>query len=101
MNQPFDTFNFNTTRWQPENALCFAAASQLAYEDAAAIDAGVKAWGFTRSDYLESPPEVEWDTQLYVASNPDMVIVAFRGTQPGELKDRVYDGDIIMAKSAL
>jgi triacylglycerol lipase len=99
MNAPFDQFNFRTTRWQAGNALGLAAAAKLAYETPQAIDAGVKAWGFNRSTYLATPAGVEWDTQLYVASNAEMVLVSFRGTQPDQLKDWITDCDCILAKS--
>ena len=94
-------FNPNTTRWQAQNALALAMASQLAYENAAAIDATIKTWGFTRSDFIASPPGVEWDSQVFVASNADAVIVAFRGTQPDDLKDWITDADIVMAHSVV
>ena len=90
-------FNPNTTRWQAQNALALAMASQLAYENAADIDATSKTWGFTRSDFIASPHGVEWDTQVFVASNADAVLVAFRGTQPEYLKDWITDADIILA----
>ncbi len=94
---PTFQLNPNTTRWQASNALSLAMASQLAYRDPATIEATLRTWGFTRSDFVASPPGVEWDTQLFIASNPDIVLVAFRGTQPDTLKDWITDGDIIMA----
>ncbi len=87
----------NTTRWEAKNALSLAMSSQLAYEDAATIDATSKTWGFTRSDFIASPPEVEWDTQVFVASNADAVLIAFRGTQPDHIQDWITDADAVMA----
>src|SRR2546426_792745 len=94
-------FNPNTTRWQAPNALGLAMAAQLAYENATTIDAISETWGFTRSDFIASPPGVEWDTQLYVASNADTVLVAFRGTQPDDLKDWITDADVILANTEM
>ncbi|MBI1841744.1 MAG: lipase family protein [Verrucomicrobia bacterium] len=89
--------NPNTTRWRAENALSLAMAAQLAYQDAGAIDATLKTWGFDRSSFIESPPEAEWDTQAFVASNAEAVVVAFRGTQPDKLTDWITDADVVLA----
>ena len=90
-------FNPNTTRWQPQNALSLAMASKLAYENNSTIEATAATWGFTKSDFIESPQGVEWDTQVFVASNADAVLVAFRGTQPEKLNDWITDADIVLA----
>jgi len=92
--------NPNTTRWQAQNALGLAMASQLAYENAATIDATVKKWGFKQSTFIATPDDSELDTpdtQLFVASNDEMVLVAFRGTESGALKDWITDADVITA----
>ncbi|MHB8522848.1 MAG: lipase family protein [Limisphaerales bacterium] len=92
-------FNPNSTLWQAPNALGLAMASQLAYEDAATIDATVQTWGFMRSDVINSAPDDDRDTQVFVASNPDAVLVAFRGTQPEKIEDWITDADIILAQT--
>jgi triacylglycerol lipase len=94
--------NPNTTRWQAQNALGLAMASQLAYENAATIDATVKKWGFKQSTFIATPDDSELDTpdtQLFLASNDEMVLVAFRGT--GNLNDWITDADVKMAKTEL
>src|SRR5437867_11452446 len=94
-------FNPNTTRWQARNALALAKASQLAYEKAASIDAITKTWGLTRSHFITTRPGNRWDTQCFVASNSNMVLVAFRGTEPDHVKDWITDADVIMAQTEL
>src|SRR6266699_112643 len=91
-------FNAATTRWQAANALGSAMASKLAYQDAGAIDATVKAWGFDRSTFFQSQAT---DTYGFVASKVDMVLVAFRGTDPEDLKNWITDADAIMADTEL
>ena len=98
---PNFSFDPNTTRWQAINALGSAMASQLAYEDAATIDATVKQWGFKQSTFITTPPGSERDTQAFVASDDEMVLVAFRGTEPNQLEDWITDADFKMAKTEL
>src|SRR5262245_23866176 len=98
---PNFTFDPNTTRWQASNALGLAMASQLAYEDADTIDATARSWGFQQSTFITTPPESDRDTQAFVASNDEMVLVAFRGTQPDTLEDWITDADFKMAKTEL
>jgi triacylglycerol lipase len=72
-------------------------AADLAYRNEAEIKTTAAHWGFTRSNFIESPSGGEWDTQAFVASNADAVLVAFRGTEPKELKDWITDADVIFA----
>ncbi|HAM72840.1 MAG TPA: lipase [Verrucomicrobiales bacterium] len=94
--KPFD-FNPNTTRWEAKNAVALALASKLAYRGPAAVDSMVRQWGFERSTFLASPKGARWDTQAFVASRADMVLVAFRGTEPDDLKDWITDADCVQA----
>ena len=99
MNAPFDTFNPNTTRWSGANALALAHAARLAYEPAAKIKVQVTDWGFPagRFKFIESENDNSLlDTQAFVAGNDEMILVAFRGTQPTELKDWLTDLEAIL-----
>jgi triacylglycerol lipase len=94
-------FKADTTRWQSANALGLAMASQLAYKGPKAVDTEARRWGFTRSTFLASPPRSRWDTQCFVASSQEQVLVAFRGTQPGDLKDWITDAHCVLATTEL
>jgi triacylglycerol lipase len=79
----FQYFNPYTTKYEPENALALAKASQLAYEynKGNRIEQTVWEWGLT--DYFQL-----WDvdgTQSYVAANKDIILAVFAGTN--EMKD--------------
>jgi len=90
---PFARFNPNTTRWDPNNALALAYASQLAYSDAATISAQLQAWGFdpARFTFLNKS-----DTQGFVTATDEMVLVSFRGTQSNDIWDWMTDARIAL-----
>ena len=67
------------------NALALARAAKLAYEDESRIKATTEEWGLTRCQFLS-----EEETQLFVAADEDLVIVAFRGTEE-KIQDFVTD----------
>jgi triacylglycerol lipase len=90
---PFAQFNPNTTRWDPNNALALASASQLAYSDAATVPAQLQAWGFdpARFTFLNKN-----DTQGFVTATDEMVLVSFRGTQSNDIWDWMTDARIVL-----
>ena len=47
---------------------------------------------------MTSPPALE-DTQAFVAIRNDMVLVAFRGTEPDNIKDWLTDGNVRLVPS--
>lgn len=88
----------NTTRWNAKNALASALASKLAYENPQTVAQTARQWGFERTDFIDAAHS---DTQLFVTSNASTVLVAFRGTQPDDLKDWITDADVVMAHTDL
>ncbi len=89
---PNFTFDPNQTKWSSNNALACAMASQLAYSDSAAIATTAKNWGFAQSVFFDHR-----ETQGFITSNSDMILIAFRGTEPKKLLDWMTDAEIAMA----
>lgn len=83
--------NFNfvpfSTRYESQNALLLAKAAQLAYaQDEAFIKRRLVEWGLGESYIFDRS-----DTQGFVATNEQVIIVAFRGTEPRQLRDWMTD----------
>lgn len=73
------------------NAQAMAKASQLAYKKKADILKTLVNWGFPEAEFFSN---AKTGTQGFVAGNDDMILVAFRGTEAGELKDWKSDAQI-------
>ncbi len=87
----FDSFNPATAKYDPHNAYCLGRAASLAYEDEASVRKATAAWGFSQFRFFDRR-----ETQAFMIANADAVIVAFRGTQPAELKDWMTDSEITL-----
>ncbi len=74
---PFDA---EAGGFHANNALMCAAASNLAYEDAAVVQPVVAGWGFPEFRWIQGTKH-DIDTQGYVCAAPQAVLVAFRGTE--------------------
>ncbi len=92
----FQSFHSDTTFYHPENAYCLGLAAQLAYEPAKKIEASCGEWGLDRTRFIESPKASKRDTQLFVAANDRVVVVAFRGTEPKKLQDWLADANTVL-----
>jgi len=90
---PFATFNPNTTRWNANNALALAYASQLAYADSPPVSQTLNDWGFDASKFVFLDSD---DTQGFVTANDQMILVSFRGTQANDIWDWMTDADIVL-----
>ncbi len=86
---PNFVFDAKQTTWSGNNSLSCAMAAELAYRDAATIKAQCAAWGLPTCTFLNLV-----DSQGFVASNGDLVLLAFRGTEPENLRDWMTDADI-------
>lgn len=78
--------------WSRDNALSLANCSLLAYSDEDEIIKQLKERQFDRVIPCNSDHH-STDTQAYVAARPDAMIVAFRGTEPTNLRDFAADFD--------
>jgi predicted lipase len=88
------TLNPQTTGYDARQAYCMAKAAQLAYQDRAEIEATAAEWGFDRVRHHYStfkPPFALSDTQAYTMASDTMIVTAFRGTEPVQLRDWLSD----------
>ncbi|MFE7114756.1 lipase family protein [Streptomyces sp. NPDC057654] len=75
-------------------AYWLAKASDLAYKDETAIEAEARSWGFDEVRHHTTrftPPFPLEDTQAYTIASDDMIITAFRGTEPKQIRDWLSD----------
>ncbi|MBI1881189.1 MAG: lipase family protein [Chloroflexi bacterium] len=83
------TFKFDpfSTRYEPQKALLFAQAANLAYEkDANKVTTQLTRWGFSEAYIFDKK-----DTQGFITTDENMIVVSFRGTQPDALIDWFTD----------
>lgn len=93
MNPPFDRFEPSATQWRTANALALAHASKLAHEaDRNKILRQLQGWGFPE-DHCRVFSENT--AQVLAAANGEIMVVAFRGTEPDKLADWLVDAEII------
>ncbi|MFE7299529.1 lipase family protein [Streptomyces sp. NPDC057579] len=75
-------------------AYWLAQASDLAYKDEATIESEARSWGFDEVRHHQTrftPPFPLEDTQAYTAASDHMIITAFRGTEPAQIRDWLSD----------
>ena len=71
-----NTFSPGATGHSHANAYWLGAAAELAYSNASAFKAAVADWGVTCGHVSVA------DTQAHLAATKELMIVAFRGTEP-------------------
>ncbi|MFE5737760.1 lipase family protein [Streptomyces celluloflavus] len=87
-----------TDGYSLERAYWLARAADLAYKDEAAIDRQAGEWGFGEVRHHKTsftPPFPLEDTQAYTMAGDDMIVTAFRGTEPAQIKDWLSDVDTL------
>lgn len=84
-------FHPKKTTFDLVNACALAEASALAYAKKAEILKKLESWGFPRAEFFS---HAKSGTQGFVAGNDELILVAFRGTESGELKDWKTDAKI-------
>ncbi|MEV4357411.1 lipase family protein [Nonomuraea sp. NPDC049625] len=97
------SFDHRATGYSLVQARCLAYAAELAYKDEERVRATANDWGFDRVTSFRvphTPPFPLVDTQAYIAANGRMMVVAFRGTQPEELRDWLSDAGTLLTPYA-
>ena len=82
-------FRPNKTSFDLVNAVATARASELAYKPKADVLRALEGWGFPNAKFFSRK-----GTQGFVAGNDELILVAFRGTEPKKLKDWMTDAKI-------
>jgi triacylglycerol lipase len=86
-------FDLRATTVSLKNACILGQAAAVSYEDASTCEAWARRQGFDEDfDFFSSTGVTPHsDTQGFVAQNADMILVAFRGTQPNQRVDWLSD----------
>jgi hypothetical protein len=83
-----------STDYSLERAYWLALASDLAHKDEATIEAQARKWGFDTVRHHETrftSPFPLQDTQAHTMAGDDMIVTAFRGTEPRQIKNWLSD----------
>ncbi|WP_040876160.1 lipase family protein [Embleya scabrispora] len=78
------------------HAYRLAHAARAAYKTPGQAEQLSRDWGFDRFRHLSSPHTMPFpidDTQAYIAASDRMVLVAFRGTEPAQIRDWLSDAN--------
>ncbi|WP_327064288.1 lipase family protein [Kitasatospora sp. NBC_01302] len=90
------TIDHGAKGYSVPHAYWLARACDLAYKDRATIEEQAASWGFGQVRHHETrftPPFPLQDTQAYTMAGDRMIITAFRGTQPAEIRDWLSDAE--------
>lgn len=74
--EQFSVESLAATQFTWRTALSLAMASNLAYSPRGIVESTATAWGLSGCRFIEAA-----DTQCFVASTPEVALVAFRGTE--------------------
>ncbi|MFJ8673159.1 lipase family protein [Streptomyces sp. NPDC093589] len=91
---PVTALDHHATGYSLGHAYWLARASELAYQNEDAVQRQAREWGFDRVRHHRTtfqPPFPLQDTQAYTMAGDSMIITAFRGTQPVEIRDWLSD----------
>ena len=90
-------FEAAQTKYSLTNALFMAEASELAYGDQSDILRTAKdEWGFSKVQFLESK-----NTEVFVATDSQVILCAFRGTESDQVEDWITDARIKLTPGPL
>ncbi|MFJ3594629.1 lipase family protein [Streptomyces sp. NPDC090082] len=88
------SLDHQTKGYSLSHAYWMAQASALAYKDDPAIDQQAQAWKFDRVRHHRAtfgPPFPLGELRAYTLASNDMIITAFRGTEPAQIRDWLTD----------
>ena len=89
-NQPKFSFNARSAKYQPQNAYWLSVCSDLAYNSAKEIrQTAMNKWNLDRFNFISRK-----DSQCFIVSNKNMIIISFRGTEKDETGDIFTDLDM-------
>lgn len=89
------SFNAKAVRYSPLNAYWLACCAAAAYEDQGAVERRiVGGWGFDKITFI-----ARGATQCFVTGTDEIVVLAFRGTEPDEMKDLLTDLNAIQVQA--
>ncbi|WBO68186.1 lipase family protein [Streptomyces camelliae] len=89
-----EVFDQTASGYSVQRAYWLARAAELAYKDRAVIEDQAAKWGFGQVRHHETrftPPFPLQDTQAYTMAGDRMIVTAFRGTEPTQIKDWLTD----------
>lgn len=84
-----------TDSFEIDNLRTLARLAKAAYDDQE-----VAAWATSQNFLVTGLPANAFDTQGVIATQPDAVILAFRGTEPAQLKDWAVDAQAVRLGAA-
>ncbi|MEU1407708.1 lipase family protein [Streptomyces sp. NPDC005728] len=88
------SFDQRSNGYSLQWAYWLARACDLAYKSREVIEEQARAWGFDQVRHHETrftPPFPLQDTQAYTLAGDHVIITAFRGTEPAQIKDWLSD----------
>lgn len=82
-------FDSRTRNYSAQNAYWLGRASATAYDSPGDAQSEIKSWGLDTFEYFDHR-----ETQAFIGGNDDVLLLAFRGTEPDKARDWMTDLDI-------
>lgn len=90
-------FDANTPRYNGENALVLADCAKLTYKSEVEIEEAITVtWKFKKFEYFSGK-----STQVFIAGNDTIIIVAFRGTEILKVEDIKTDIKLSLVETGI
>ncbi|MFF1689240.1 MULTISPECIES: Mbeg1-like protein [unclassified Streptomyces] len=88
------TIDHHATGYSLAHAYSLAQLADLAYKSEPVIEETAQQWGFDRVRHHHTrftPPFPLQDTQAFTMAGDHMIVIAFRGTEPAQIRDWLSD----------